>query len=1014
MSSVTTFYESKNTTNGLYFVPTDNIDITKCFIGSDSNEGKILWKSFSSISIDHLGEIQIDNKEVGDILCWNGSNWTNSKYKLSLLEDVNIENIKKNNVLCWDDGKWVGKIISSSGVKNINGQVGIVQSLEIGDMGSDFNIVSQNNNHIFNIPTASETNRGLLTNVDWKTFNGKLSKNIPNGYIFIGNNANVAKYQKIHGDATLSSNGNLELTNIINPGTYFNPQITIDSKGRITEIINSQKALDFGLKTINNSSGSEHKIITGDNGLDFNIITEDSITMINIPNSSKNSRGLLTPEDFHQFSNKLDNTLEQGKILIGNTLGTAQQRTIFGDVHIDINGHSSLSNTRVIPKEYGSTTQNVKIVVDEKGRITNCSNIDISPISLEITDTDQKDINVLVGTVKPNEKLIINIPNSSDSQRGALKASDFIKFSNKIDKNLTSGNILIGGDDDIVIQTKISGDITLSNTGEATLTDTNVIPGMYNMSCITVDSKGRITDIHNGMGEIETGNIMFYDGHCARGDNDLKFIDNTLWVPKLAISQIVKDDLLLDTMTLTLDTDICNCSGKQINFQTSSGGSFNLECGNLILDETVGDCFITSHSNLFINVIEDVTFVSDKFLVETNSFGYKLGQKTILFPKTDGDEIEGSFLEIKSISSDKIELFFNKSYLTNNDGIIYNNNGKLDSSQIFIVDNKLIVSTIESKSNLNIHGETVNLTSENDISIKPKNNVTISGGNTNSNNPGSVTISGGTGNTVTSSTLNLESNGECIIQGGSRLDGVKNPSVGIYGAGSMTNNKIVGGGDIQIEAGDIDVSGSNKTGGNVYISAGKNEFDGNNGNVIITAPDDGIGNDGEVRIVQNGVTYIMPKIKPSVGDIFGVSRIIGDTVQLGSYVKDYISSYKSSTQNISVAGSVINYEMTTISSGISIDPSVGIVTLNNNLIYNISTNINYKTENNAKFSIKVNNTILPLNVQTSGSSETETQRLETIYKTDTSGTVKLSIIVQDLEGNVEILPNGTFLNIFQL
>lgn len=45
------------------------------------------------------------------------------------------------------------------------------QFLVTGSTGSDFNIASSNATHTFNIPTASASNRGLLSTTDWSNFN---------------------------------------------------------------------------------------------------------------------------------------------------------------------------------------------------------------------------------------------------------------------------------------------------------------------------------------------------------------------------------------------------------------------------------------------------------------------------------------------------------------------------------------------------------------------------------------------------------------------------------------------------------------------------------------------------------------------------------------------------------------------------------------------------------------------------------------------------------------------------
>ena len=56
----------------------------------------------------------------------------------------------------------------------LNNQTGTTQTLVTGNTGNDFNIVSSDNVHIFNLPTASSsTTRGLITSTDWLTFNNK-------------------------------------------------------------------------------------------------------------------------------------------------------------------------------------------------------------------------------------------------------------------------------------------------------------------------------------------------------------------------------------------------------------------------------------------------------------------------------------------------------------------------------------------------------------------------------------------------------------------------------------------------------------------------------------------------------------------------------------------------------------------------------------------------------------------------------------------------------------------------
>ena len=63
----------------------------------------------------------------------------------------------------------------TTGLTALNGLTSQVQYFAVGTSGTDFNISSVTDTHTFNLPTASATNRGALSNTDWTTFNNKQS-----------------------------------------------------------------------------------------------------------------------------------------------------------------------------------------------------------------------------------------------------------------------------------------------------------------------------------------------------------------------------------------------------------------------------------------------------------------------------------------------------------------------------------------------------------------------------------------------------------------------------------------------------------------------------------------------------------------------------------------------------------------------------------------------------------------------------------------------------------------------
>lgn len=67
------------------------------------------------------------------------------------------------------------------GITSINGDTTAAQILSVGTAGTDFAIVDAGGgSHVFNLPTASASNRGALSSADWTTFNGKANTALSN------------------------------------------------------------------------------------------------------------------------------------------------------------------------------------------------------------------------------------------------------------------------------------------------------------------------------------------------------------------------------------------------------------------------------------------------------------------------------------------------------------------------------------------------------------------------------------------------------------------------------------------------------------------------------------------------------------------------------------------------------------------------------------------------------------------------------------------------------------------
>ena len=92
-------------------------------------------------------------------------------YNLTQLGDVTLTSPANGQVLKYNGTQWVNSTDADTGITTLNTLTALSQTFATGTSGTDFNISSATSTHTFNFPTASATNRGLLSSANWSNFN---------------------------------------------------------------------------------------------------------------------------------------------------------------------------------------------------------------------------------------------------------------------------------------------------------------------------------------------------------------------------------------------------------------------------------------------------------------------------------------------------------------------------------------------------------------------------------------------------------------------------------------------------------------------------------------------------------------------------------------------------------------------------------------------------------------------------------------------------------------------------
>ena len=392
-----------------------------------------------------------------------------------------------------------GGIISSTGggggggITSINNLSAAAQSLEVGTTGTNFNISSVGTAHTFNIPSASVSNRGLLSNTDWINFN---SKQAELGYVPVNRAGDtMSGLLVLSGDpgAALGAATKQYVDNISGNVNFNSPVYTATTGNLTANYSNGTAGVGATLTATTNgplqvdgefpsyldrvlvwkqTSALQNGVYTVD-------VVGDSVTPYTLIRSADSDNTPTGEIRYGDYTLILSGDTNGGKGFICNTVGTVVVGTTpitfvqYNVAQAVTPGFGLLtSSPNVIAIDTAITQGKITLTTDGTGAATligNTLNIPItsggsggigtvtSVAAITLTNISQTDLSSTVLNSTTTPVITLNVPDASATNRGVLTAANFTTFNGKQNALVSGINIKTVGGTSLVG----SGDVPL-------------------------------------------------------------------------------------------------------------------------------------------------------------------------------------------------------------------------------------------------------------------------------------------------------------------------------------------------------------------------------------------------------------------------------------------------------------------------------------------------------------------------------------------------------------------------